>query len=166
MNPTSDNSGSSQVQPLAFGEVAELQDQLFEAATDLDRLGGLLEDYRGSYILTFAGYNAGRGSVKKWIERYGHVALTGEGDEFCSGFDLSDADGLDVEGMAALARLWTVALEIEGAVGFSADEAQAALRYHARPVALGAAGYWLYQDQHRSGVQLNVGGRSITLETR
>ena len=44
MNPTSDNSGSSQVQPLAFGEVAELQDQLFEAATDLDRLGGLLED--------------------------------------------------------------------------------------------------------------------------
>src|SRR5689334_22328984 len=32
---------------------------------------GLLEDYRGSYILTFAGYNAGRGSVKKWIERYG-----------------------------------------------------------------------------------------------
>jgi hypothetical protein len=44
MNPTSDNSGSSQVQPLAFGEVAELQDQLLEAATDLDRLGGLLED--------------------------------------------------------------------------------------------------------------------------
>jgi len=34
-------------------------------------LGGLIEDYRGSYILTFAGYNAGRGSVKKWIERYG-----------------------------------------------------------------------------------------------
>ena len=34
-------------------------------------LGGLLEDYRGSYILTFAAYNAGRGSVKKWIERYG-----------------------------------------------------------------------------------------------
>ena len=31
----------------------------------------LLEDYRGSYVLTFAGYNAGRGSVKKWIERYG-----------------------------------------------------------------------------------------------
>ena len=26
---------------------------------------------RGSHILTFAGYNAGRGSVKKWIERYG-----------------------------------------------------------------------------------------------
>jgi soluble lytic murein transglycosylase len=34
-------------------------------------LGGLLEDYRGSYIMTFAAYNAGRGSVKKWIDRYG-----------------------------------------------------------------------------------------------
>jgi soluble lytic murein transglycosylase len=34
-------------------------------------LGGLIEDYRGSYIMTFAAYNAGRGSVKKWIDRYG-----------------------------------------------------------------------------------------------
>jgi soluble lytic murein transglycosylase len=34
-------------------------------------LGGLLEDYRGSYIMTFAAYNAGRGSVKKWVDRYG-----------------------------------------------------------------------------------------------
>ena len=34
-------------------------------------LGGLIEDYRGSYIMTFAAYNAGRGSVKKWVERYG-----------------------------------------------------------------------------------------------
>jgi soluble lytic murein transglycosylase len=34
-------------------------------------LGSLLDDYRGSYIMTFAAYNAGRGSVRKWIERYG-----------------------------------------------------------------------------------------------
>lgn len=30
-----------------------------------------LEDYQGSMILTLAAYNAGPGSVKKWIERYG-----------------------------------------------------------------------------------------------
>jgi len=42
-----------------------------EAALGAAELGGLLEDYRGSYIMTFAAYNAGRGSVKKWIERYG-----------------------------------------------------------------------------------------------
>ena len=34
-------------------------------------LGGVLGDYRGSYILTFAAYNAGRGSVRDWIARYG-----------------------------------------------------------------------------------------------
>jgi len=31
----------------------------------------LIEDFRGSYIMTFAAYNAGRGSLKKWIDRYG-----------------------------------------------------------------------------------------------
>src|SRR5258708_12673175 len=34
-------------------------------------VGDLIVDYRGSYILTFAGYNAGRGRVKEWIERHG-----------------------------------------------------------------------------------------------
>jgi soluble lytic murein transglycosylase len=43
----------------------------YNAALGAAELGGLLEDYRGSYILTFAAYNAGRGSVKKWIARYG-----------------------------------------------------------------------------------------------
>jgi soluble lytic murein transglycosylase len=46
-------------------------DAVYNAALGAAELGGLLEDYRGSYILTFAAYNAGRGSVKKWIERYG-----------------------------------------------------------------------------------------------
>ena len=46
-------------------------DSVYNATLGAAELGGLIEDYRGSYILTFAGYNAGRGSVKKWIERYG-----------------------------------------------------------------------------------------------
>jgi len=46
-------------------------DSAYNAALGAAELGGLLEDYRGSYIITFAAYNAGRGSVKKWIERYG-----------------------------------------------------------------------------------------------
>ena len=33
-------------------------------------------------------------------------------------------------------------------------------------VALGVGGYWLYQDQNRSRIELNLGGRGITLETR
>ncbi len=34
-------------------------------------LGDLIKDYRGSYIMTFAGYNAGRGRVKEWVAKYG-----------------------------------------------------------------------------------------------
>lgn len=44
---------------------------VYNAALGAAELGGLIEDYRGSYIMTFAGYNAGRGSVRKWVERYG-----------------------------------------------------------------------------------------------
>ncbi|OAF15412.1 lytic transglycosylase domain-containing protein [Bradyrhizobium neotropicale] len=46
-------------------------DSAYNATLGAAELGGLLEDYRGSYIMTFAAYNAGRGSVKKWIDRYG-----------------------------------------------------------------------------------------------
>lgn len=46
-------------------------DPAYNATLGAAELGGLIEDYRGSYIMTFAGYNAGRGSVRKWIERYG-----------------------------------------------------------------------------------------------
>src|SRR5438105_6153841 len=46
-------------------------DPVYNAMLGAAELGGLLEDYRGSYIMTFAAYNAGRGSVKKWIDRYG-----------------------------------------------------------------------------------------------
>jgi soluble lytic murein transglycosylase len=46
-------------------------DPVYNAQLGAAELGGLLEDYRGSYIMTFAAYNAGRGSVRKWIDRYG-----------------------------------------------------------------------------------------------
>ena len=34
-------------------------------------LGGLMQDYRGNYILSYAGYNAGRGRVQEWIAKFG-----------------------------------------------------------------------------------------------
>jgi soluble lytic murein transglycosylase len=46
-------------------------DPVYNTALGAAELGGLIEDYRGSYIMTFAAYNAGRGSVRKWVERYG-----------------------------------------------------------------------------------------------
>lgn len=33
-------------------------------------------------------------------------------------------------------------------------------------LALGAIGYWFYQEQNKSGIDVNIGGRGITIETR
>jgi soluble lytic murein transglycosylase len=34
-------------------------------------IAALLSDYRGSHIMTFAGYNAGRGRVQEWVAAHG-----------------------------------------------------------------------------------------------
>ncbi|MDQ8726204.1 lytic transglycosylase domain-containing protein [Bradyrhizobium sp. LHD-71] len=48
-----------------------LSDPAYNAMLGAAELGALVNDYRGSYILTFVGYNAGRGRVRDWIEKYG-----------------------------------------------------------------------------------------------
>jgi peptidoglycan lytic transglycosylase len=48
-----------------------VNDAVYNCQMGSAELSGLLQDYRGSFILTFAGYNAGRGRVKEWIERHG-----------------------------------------------------------------------------------------------
>ena len=56
---------------VTFDQKRLLNDTVYNVQMGAAELGGLIEDYRGSYIMTFAAYNAGRGSVKKWVERYG-----------------------------------------------------------------------------------------------
>ncbi len=46
-------------------------DPAYNARLGQAHLGELMEDWRGSYILAFAAYNAGGGNVKKWIDAYG-----------------------------------------------------------------------------------------------
>ena len=48
-----------------------VHDAVYNCQMGSAELSGLLQDYRGSFILTFAGYNAGRGRVRDWIERFG-----------------------------------------------------------------------------------------------
>jgi len=55
----------------SFDEKRLLSDQSYNVQLGAAELGDLISDYRGSYILTFAGYNAGRGRVKEWIAKYG-----------------------------------------------------------------------------------------------
>jgi soluble lytic murein transglycosylase len=46
-------------------------DPVYNVQMGAAELGDLLDGYHGSLILTFAGYNAGRGRVREWIARYG-----------------------------------------------------------------------------------------------
>ena len=48
-----------------------LHDKVYNVQVGAAELGDDIAGYNGSYILAFAGYNAGRGRVKEWIERYG-----------------------------------------------------------------------------------------------
>ena len=54
-----------------FDERKLLSDSVYNVQFGAAELGDLIEDYRGSYILTFVGYNAGRGRVKEWIAKRG-----------------------------------------------------------------------------------------------
>ncbi len=48
-----------------------LNDPVYNMQMGAAELSNLLAGYNGSYILTFAGYNAGRGRVRQWIAAYG-----------------------------------------------------------------------------------------------
>jgi soluble lytic murein transglycosylase len=56
---------------IAYDERRLLDDETYNAQLGAAELGDLIKYYRGSYILSFAGYNAGRGRVNDWIVRYG-----------------------------------------------------------------------------------------------
>lgn len=47
------------------------EDPLYAARMGAAHLNDLLKEWRGSYILTFAAYNAGSPNVKKWVAAYG-----------------------------------------------------------------------------------------------
>jgi soluble lytic murein transglycosylase len=48
-----------------------LTDPVYNVQMGAAELSNLISGYRGSYILTFAGYNAGRGRVRQWIAAMG-----------------------------------------------------------------------------------------------
>jgi soluble lytic murein transglycosylase len=48
-----------------------LSDAAYNARIGATHLSDLVRDWKGSYILTIASYNAGPGNVKKWIDAYG-----------------------------------------------------------------------------------------------
>jgi soluble lytic murein transglycosylase len=55
----------------SYDEKRLLSDPIYNVQLGAAELGDLVKYYRGSYILSFAGYNAGRGRVNEWIAKYG-----------------------------------------------------------------------------------------------
>jgi soluble lytic murein transglycosylase len=48
-----------------------VSDPVYNTQMGAGELSALLNEYKGSHIMTFAGYNAGRGRVRDWIKLYG-----------------------------------------------------------------------------------------------
>jgi soluble lytic murein transglycosylase len=48
-----------------------VSDPVYNTQMGAAELSALLKEYRGSYIMAFAGYNAGRGRVREWVARHG-----------------------------------------------------------------------------------------------
>lgn len=48
-----------------------VSDPVYNTRLGAGEVSALLQDYGGSFILTFAGYNAGRGRVKQWVAQHG-----------------------------------------------------------------------------------------------
>ena len=46
-----------------------VSDPVYNTQMGAGELSALLSEYKGSHIMTFAGYNAGRGRVRDWIKR-------------------------------------------------------------------------------------------------
>ena len=56
---------------VAYSRDRLLKDPVYNMQMGAAELSNLFNGYNGSYILTFAGYNAGRGRVRQWIAAYG-----------------------------------------------------------------------------------------------
>jgi soluble lytic murein transglycosylase len=56
---------------VTYNEKKLLSDPVYNVQLGAAELGDLMADFRGSYILTFVGYNAGRGRIRDWVARYG-----------------------------------------------------------------------------------------------
>ena len=48
-----------------------VSDPVYNTQMGAAELSALLTEYKGSHIMTFAGYNAGRGRVRDWVKAYG-----------------------------------------------------------------------------------------------
>ena len=68
---------TAQHKGVPFDAARLISDPAFNAQLGAAHLGELLDEQNGSYVLTFAAYNAGGKRVKEWIAAYGDPRLPG-----------------------------------------------------------------------------------------
>jgi soluble lytic murein transglycosylase len=56
---------------VVYNKARLLSDPIYNVQMGAAELSMLLSQYNGSYLMTFAGYNAGRGRVRQWVAAYG-----------------------------------------------------------------------------------------------
>ncbi|MBN8945059.1 MAG: lytic transglycosylase domain-containing protein [Rhizobiales bacterium] len=56
---------------VAFDQGRLISDPAYNARIGAAHLGELVAEFNGSYIMTFAAYNAGRSRVREWVQAYG-----------------------------------------------------------------------------------------------
>jgi soluble lytic murein transglycosylase len=56
---------------VTYNRTRLLSDPVYNMQMGAAELAMLIHSYNGSYIMTFAGYNAGRGRVRQWVAAYG-----------------------------------------------------------------------------------------------
>jgi soluble lytic murein transglycosylase len=56
---------------VAYNKARLLSDPVYNMQMGAAELSMLLSQYNGSYLMTFAGYTAGRGRVRRWVAAYG-----------------------------------------------------------------------------------------------
>jgi soluble lytic murein transglycosylase len=69
MPATAKSTAKSAGRPFSLARLSS--DARYSATLGAHHLGELMDDLRGSYIMTFAGYNAGPGRAIRWVRKYG-----------------------------------------------------------------------------------------------
>ena len=80
-----------------------VSDPVYNTQMGAAEVAALLKEYRGSYIMTFAGYNAGRGRVAQWVA---HTAIRAASWKTCRSTARALAPAPRPSGPTCTARGW------------------------------------------------------------
>ena len=116
-----------------------VSDPVYNTQMGAGELSALLSEYKGNHIMTFAGYNAGRGRVRDWIKAYGDPRDPKvDAVDWVERIPLSETRNYVQRVMENL-RVYRVRFEDSGAVAAKSDQRVVTQETNAAPLAPEAA---------------------------